>query len=171
MGIMQREVRNHKISVAIVQSIVFVSFMIFVSGVVGQVRLEDTRLEVVTDPIFIVATVIAILLLFKNSSTSYKYSVIADQLIVHKVTERNQSILENIKVGNILYVGRDESKIKKFKACRCKKYTCSIRSKDKYCCVYEVDGKVKKFYFEASNNFVEKIEKLKLRIEEHKMYV
>lgn len=170
MGIMQREVRNHKISVAIVQSIVFMSFMIFVSGIVGQVKLENTRLESITDPIFIVATIVAIIFLFKNSNTSYKYSVIADQLIVHKVTDKSQNILENIKVGDILYIGKNEAEIKKFKACNCKKYTCSMFSSEKYCCVYKSNGKTKKFYFEASNNFVEKVEKLKVRIEEHKMY-
>lgn len=169
MGIMQREVRNHKMSIAIVQSIVFLSFMIFISKIVGQVRLESMRLETITDPIFIVITILAIIWLFKHSSTSYKYSVVADQFIIHKVTDKNQNILENIKVGNILYIGKDESQIKKFKACTCKKYTCSMISSEKYCCIYEVDGKVKKFYFEASNNFVEKVRKLKLRIDEHNL--
>ncbi|MGL5575094.1 MAG: hypothetical protein ACRDCW_06035 [Sarcina sp.] len=171
MGIMQREIRDHKKSVVIVQSIVFMSFMIFISGIVGQVRVNNIILKSITDPIFIVVTIGAIIWLFKNSSTSYKYSVIADQFIIHKVTDKNQNILENIKVGNILYIGKNEEKIKSFKVHTCKKYTCSMVSSEKYCCIYEVEGKVKKFYFEASNNFVEKVEKLKLRIDEHKLSV
>ena len=168
MGIMQREVRNHKISTTIVESIIFMSFMIFISGIVGQVRLENVRLESITDPVCIVITIIAIIWLFKNSSTSYKYSVVADQFIIHKVTDKNQNILENIKVGNILYIGKDEKQIKKFKACICKKYTCSMSTSERYCCIYNDNGKVNKFYFEASSNFVEKVKKLKLRIDEHK---
>ncbi|MGL4656025.1 MAG: hypothetical protein ACRCWM_09110 [Sarcina sp.] len=171
MGIMQREVRNHKTSVAIIQSVVFMSFMIFISGIVGQVKLEDTRLESVTDPIFIVITIVAIILLFKNSSTSYKYSVVADQFIIHKVTDKNQNILENIKVGNILYIGNNENEIKKFKACTCKKYTCSMVSSERYCCIYESNGATKKFYFEASSNFVEKVKNLKVRIDKHNLSV
>ena len=169
MGIMQREIRNHKTSTAIIESIIFMSFMIFVSGVVGQVRLDNMRLESVTDPICIVITIIAIIWLLKNSNTSYKYSVVADQFIIHKITDKKQDILENVKIGDILYIGKDESKIKKFKACICRKYTCSVISSEKYCCVYKVNGKVKKFYFEASSNFVEKVKKLKLRIEDHKV--
>lgn len=169
MGIMQREVRNHKMSVTIVESVVLMSFMIFISGIVGQVRLENMRLEAITDPICIVITIVAIVWLFKNSNTSYKYSVVADQFIIHRVTEKHQNILENVKVGNILYIGRDESKIKKFKACMCRKYTCSMVSSEKYCCVYKENDKVKKFYFEASTEFVQKVEKLKLRIEEHNL--
>lgn len=169
MGIMQREIRNHKTSMAIIESVIFMSFMIFISGIIGQVRLENMRLEAVTDPICIVITIVAITWLIKNSNTSYKYSVVADQFIIHKITEKKQNILENVKIGDILYIGKDESKIKKFKACICKKYTCSMISSEKYCCIYKVNGKVKKFYFEASSNFVEKVEKLKLRIDEHKV--
>jgi hypothetical protein len=38
-----------------------------------------------------------------------------------------------------------------------KKYVCSIFNFNPYCCIYRDGDKLKRFYFEPSNNFIEKI--------------
>ncbi|MGL4991644.1 MAG: hypothetical protein ACRC57_10880 [Sarcina sp.] len=167
MGIMQKEVKTHKKSVAIVESVVLVSIMIFISQIIGSYKLKNIKLAYISDPIFLLTTAIIILVILKNCRTSYKYSVISDQLIVHKLVCEKQKILENIRVADIIYLGKEKKEIKKIKTIFSRRYMCSLYDSEKYCCIYNKNGVNHKFYFQASDEFVNRVKKLKVSIDKH----
>ena len=167
MGIMQKEIRTHKISIAIIKSVVLMSFMIVISGIVGGFKLNNIKFSNISNPVLIVATIIAIFIIINNCRTSYKYSVVSDRLIIHKIDAKKQIVLENLKVSNILYIGRERKEISKLGVKISKKYMCSLFDSNKYCCVYTKDGVNKKFYFQPSDEFINKINNLKLSIDRH----
>ena len=167
MGIMQKEIRTHKLSIAIIKSIVLMSVMIVIGGMVGGLKFNDTKFASISNPILIVATIIAIFVIINNCRTSYKYSVVGDRLIIHKIDSKKQVVLEKVKVSDILYIGRERREISKLGVILSKKYMCSLFDSNKYCCVYKKDGVNKKFYFQPSDEFISKISNLKLSIDRH----
>lgn len=167
MGIMQREIKTHKKSVAIVESVILASFMIFIAQIIGDYRLNNFTISSISDPFFLLVTGLIILVIAKKCRTSYKYSVVSDQLIVHKLTCKQQKILENIRVADILYLGKDKNEIKKIKTCISKRHMCSLYDSEKKCCIYQKDGRKHKFYFQASDDFVQRVRNLKSSIDRH----
>lgn len=167
MGIMQKEIKTHKKSIAIVESVILASFMIFASEIIGSFKLQNFRVSNVSDPIFLLVTGLIIFVILKKYNTSYKYSVVSDQLIVHKLFRNNQKILENVRVADIVYLGKDKVEIKKIKTCACRRHVCSLYDSEKYCCIYKKNGKNHKFYFQASDDFVVRVKNLKSNIDRH----
>lgn len=85
----------------------------------------------------------------------YTYSLIADQFIIHKINGNGDKVVENIKVRDIEYIKKQ--KIINITTINNKKYICSLLNFNPYCCVYRQGNKLKKFYFEPSNNLIEKL--------------
>ncbi|MGL4739519.1 MAG: hypothetical protein ACRC41_01740 [Sarcina sp.] len=159
MGIMQKEIREYKKSRLIIEGVIILSIMIFIGRVFDGLKLDGIMLSKFIDPIIILATIGVIIILVRNYQTKYKYSVVANQFLVHKFSEHKQELLENVKIRDIIYLGKDASEVNNVEIACSHKYTCS--SKDRYCCVYNKDGVVRKFYFQASAEFVSKINLVK----------
>lgn len=99
------------------------SLAISLSNFFGSIKFESFNAETITDPIFLVLTLVIFFREYRKCKTSYKYSIVANQLMIHKVKANKQSTLENIKLNNIVYLGKDYSKeAKDFKTSSCKKY-------------------------------------------------
>jgi hypothetical protein len=91
----------------------------------------------------------------------YKYSIIADQLIIHKVKGKNQELVEDINIQDIKYIGYI-NKLNDIKInCKKKKYICSLINMNKYCCIYSNGHRFNKIYFEPSSELIEKLKYLK----------
>lgn len=164
MGIMQKETISQNRANTIIGSIVFSSVMITIAKFIGDFELSGGRIEVITDPLCVIITVIVLAILVRQCKVSYRYSVIADELIIHRVSRSEQEILENIKVNDILYLGKEKKEVKAFNTKATKRYTCNSFDKNNYCCVYKKDGQNYKFYFRASDKFVDKINNFKINI-------
>ena len=143
MGTMHKEVVKKRRDVAIVISIVCMSLAISLSNFFGNIKFESFNAETITDPIFLVLTLVIFFREYRKCKTSYKYS------------------LENIKLNNIVYLGKDYSKeAKDFKTSSCKKYVCSLLDRTgHYCCIYKNGDGYNKFYFKPSKTLVDKLEK------------
>lgn len=85
----------------------------------------------------------------------YTYSLIADQFIIHRIKGNDDKVVENIKVKDIEYI--EKQKTINITTINNKKYICSLLNFNPYCCVYRQGDKLKKFYFEPSNNLIEKL--------------
>ena len=161
MGIMHREIIKQRRDITIIYGVVFLSLMIGLARVIGNIRFYNTKIEIVTDPIFISIGIILICYEMKKCKTSYKYSVIADQLIIHKIKSSEQETLENLKLDDIVFLGKGKEQINRYKAKREKKYICDlINKKQTYCCIYKKDREYRKFYFQPSGEMVEKLKKV-----------
>lgn len=88
---------------------------------------------------------------------SYKYSIIADDLIINRLSSDKNRVVEKVKIENITYFGEVKSSEKNLSKAKGKNYTCEF-TKGRYCCVYNVGGLEKKFYFKPSLCMVNKIE-------------
>lgn len=161
MGTMHKEIVKKRRDVAIVISIVCMSLAIGLSNFFGNFKFESFNAETITDPIFLVLTLVIFFREYRKCNTSYKYSIVANQLMIHKVKSNKQSTLENIKINNIVYLGKDDSKeAKEFKISSCKKYVCSLLDvTGHYCCIYRKDDRYYKFYFKPSKTLVNKLER------------
>ncbi len=98
---------------------------------------------------------------FSKCKVKYKYSIVADQFIIHKIKGEAVTILEDIKLKNIEYIGRYCNYNSNIHITSSKKYICSTFVVSKFCCVYKVGDKLKKFYFEPSDGLMKKIRVLK----------
>lgn len=85
----------------------------------------------------------------------YTYSLIADQFIIHKIKGNDDKVVENIKVKDIECI--EKQKNISISAVNNKKYICSSLNFNLYYCVYRQGNKLRKFYFEPSDNLIEKL--------------
>lgn len=164
MGIMHKEVIEQRRDSAIVISVIFASIMIGLAKFIGSIRFYNFKLENITNPMFIAATLVALYIVFRKCKTSYKYSIVSDKLLIHRIISKNQKVLENIKVDNIIYFGNNKREAKKYKCKNIRKYSCGILHSPAHFCIYENNkGEYHKFYFQPSNEFITKINNFRLR--------
>lgn len=161
MGTMHKEIITKRRDIAIIISIIALSLTISLSNIIGNIRFDSFNAEIITDPIFLVLTLVIFFREYRKCKTSYRYSIVANQLMIHKMKGNQQETLENVKINNIVYLGKDNSKkAKEFKVTSCKKYVCSLLDRTgHYCCIYKKQDKYYKFYFKPSKELVNKLEK------------
>ncbi len=98
---------------------------------------------------------------FSKCTVKYKYSIVADQFIIHKIKGDEVKILEDIKLKDIEFIGKYRNCKGDIHISSSKKYICSTSFGKKFCCVYKLGDKFKKFYFEPSDSLMSKITLLK----------
>lgn len=101
-----------------------------------------------------------------KSNIRYKYSIIANQFIIHKIVRNTNVEVENVKFKDIKFIGKSCELKKKYKTLSNKKYLCSLFSSKTYCCVYSDGDKLRKFYFEPSDEFLSKAKFMMNKAEE-----
>lgn len=162
MGVMHKEVIERKKAKTIILSIVFICIMISLSQITGQIKVNNYAIEWISEPIFIIITIGVILLEVLKCNIKYKYSIVMDKLIVHRILVDGQITLENIKISDIIYIGKEKIDNKKYKISSTKKYICDKFKLCNYCCIYKSENGYKKFYFQPSEQMINKINKFNL---------
>ncbi|WP_102399633.1 hypothetical protein [Haloimpatiens massiliensis] len=92
-----------------------------------------------------------------RSCIRYKYSIIADQFIIHKMVRNNNIEEESVKFKDIKFLGKVKDLKEDYKVNSTKKYLCSVFKTNRYCCVYSNGRELKKFYFEPSKEMIGKL--------------
>ncbi|MBZ9684893.1 hypothetical protein G9F72_000775 [Clostridium estertheticum] len=100
---------------------------------------------------------------FSKCKIKYKYSIVADQFIIHKIKGEDAKILEDIKLKDIEFIGKYSNCNADIHVSSSKKYLCSTFNGNKFCCVYKAGDKFKKFYFEPSDGLMSKIRSIKAK--------
>ncbi|WP_373899506.1 hypothetical protein ACER0A_001085 [Haloimpatiens sp. FM7315] len=120
---------------------------------------KNTLMDNVFNTMLMVVMIVTVGLEVYKSSVRYKYLIIADQLIIHKIIRNSKQEVENIKIKDIKFVGKSKELKAQFKISSTKKYICSLFKCNRYCCVYLEEGtnNYKKFYFEPSREMISKI--------------
>ena len=98
---------------------------------------------------------------FSKCKVKYKYLIVADQFIIHKIKDEQITVLEDVKFKNINFIGEYRNCNSNIHISASKKYICSTFATSKLCCVYKTEGKFKRFYFEPSEGLLNKIMLLK----------
>lgn len=163
MGTMHRELVGKRKATTIITLIVILCVMLFLSSAVGEIRISRCKLNSITDPAITFVTIIFFIFEIFKCKIKYKYSIIADKLMIHKVFLNDEKILEKIRLSDIVYIGKDVREKKHLNISTTKKYICNLITDKTYCCIYKLGGEYKKVYFQPSSELVRKISNFHVR--------
>jgi hypothetical protein len=130
---------------------------IFISDLIEKIRVANRSIGIITNPVLIIFMGIMLILSIVRCSEKYRYSIIADQLIVHRIIKGEQIVVENIKLKDIKYIGRASRLKEKLDIKYTKRHGCSIFAYRRFCCIYKDGNSMNKFYFGPSENFISKV--------------
>lgn len=166
MRIMYKEVVTRRKTPFMAAMLLGLVMMIVISNIVEQIKVSNYEIGSITNPVFFVITTIVITLQLIKCKVKYKYSIIANQLIIHRLKNDKQSVVENIRIEDIVFIGKTKDikssinkNIKKaVNSISSKRYVCSMSMFNQYCCIYRYGDKYKRFYFEPSREFIKRIQ-------------
>lgn len=166
MRIMYKEVVTRRKTPFMAAMLLGLVMMIVISNIVEQIKVSNYEIGSITNPVFFVITTIVITLQLIKCKVKYKYSIIANQLIIHRLKNDKQSVVENIRIEDIVFIGKTKDikssinkNIKKaVNSISSKRYVCSMSMFNQYCCIYKYGDKYKRFYFEPSREFIKRIQ-------------
>lgn len=163
MNTMYKEIVETKKAPRIVGGLLLVSLMIVVANGVADIRFFQYRIGYLTDPLLKIVACMIMAIEFIKCKVRYRYSIIADQLIIHKLKDNRQYTAENIKLQNIIFVGKMSDLNKKLNIISSKNYVCSVNMFERYCCVYKDGNAYRKFYFQPSSNLLMKLNNILIK--------
>lgn len=160
---MYKEIVQRKKFPAIV--LLFIIFIMFIclSDLLPSARMGSINIKTFVSMFFNTLMIALCYMEFSKCKVKYKYLIVADQFIIHKIKGEEVTILEDIKLKNIEFIGKNCNYSSKKHICSSKNYICSTFNSSKFCCVYSVGDKLKKFYFQPSDGLMNKIISLKGR--------
>lgn len=162
-GVMHRELIKRKKATTIISSIVVLCAMIFLANIIGRIKINNSRLEIYTDPILSIITLGFLFFELIQCKIKYKYSIIADKLMIHKIISNEEKILEKIRLSDIVYIGKNDKEQKQYSVSSKRRYVCNTAMASNYCCVYKLGEAYRKIYFQPSEELISKINRIKDR--------
>lgn len=157
MGTMYKEIVARRRTPVVIGIFIGLAIMIVISNFIEQIHVANYNIGFITNPILLMITAIIICIEVFKCKVSYRYSIIADQLIIHKMKDKEQNVVENVKLKNIIFIGKVKELKNNLEISTSKKYTCSVMSMNNYCCVYKDGNQYRKFYFQPSGRMISKI--------------
>ena len=157
MGNMYKETITRRKLPSIVKLFTILVIALFFAEIIKDITINGQGIGRIA--VLLCTTLVMAALVFEvfRFRVKYTYSIIADQFIIHRIKGSEDKVVEDIKLRNIQYIGKNDMPNFKESVTSSKKYVCSIFNFSPYCCIYRDGDKLKRFYFEPSNNFIEKI--------------
>jgi hypothetical protein len=153
-------VQRKKFPVIVLLFVTLVTF-ICLSDLLSKINISNINVKVFVTMFFNALMIALCYVEFSKCKVKYKYLIVADQFIIHKIRGQEITIVEDIKLKSIEFIGRYSNCNSNIHISSSRKYICSTFIGSKFCCVYKVEGKFKKFYFEPSDGLMNKIKLLK----------
>jgi hypothetical protein len=153
-------VERKKIPVMLLLFILLITF-ICLSDLLSKISIGNINIRIFVTIFFSTIMIALCYIEFSRCKVKYKYSIVADQFIIHKIRGEEVTIVEDIKLRNIEFIGNYCNCSANINISSSKRYICSIFIGSKRCCVHKVGDKFKKFYFEPSDGLMNKITLLK----------
>jgi hypothetical protein len=153
-------VQRNKIPVVVMLFVTLIAF-ICVSDLLPKISIGHMNVKIFVTIFFNTLMVTLCYIEVSKCKVKYKYSIVADQFIIHKIKGEEVKILEDIKLKDIEYIGKYNKSDSHIHITSSKRYVCSTFLGSKFCCVYKTGDKFKKFYFEPSDGLMNKITLLK----------
>lgn len=155
---MHREIVHGKKIPAIMISLLAITIALYTVEIAELMLGKTFQVYKVIEVVLLLIIVFVLFKEFKRCSLSYKYSIIADKLIINKLNCKGDNILESIRMKDIVFIGKkveipkDLSKLKSHG-----NYLGSIITSKKCYCVYEKNGQLMKFSFEPSDKLLRRL--------------
>lgn len=154
---MYREIVERRRAIVILMLFVVLSFIIVLYDILGNLTFGEYNLTKLSQIVFSGIMFYIIYRQIIKCKIRYKYSVMGDQLIIHKLNGKHEIIVEDVEFRDIEYIGKDKTLEEKFNSRNSRKYLCTLGHSNKCYCIYRNGGKLKKFYFEPSEKLIKKI--------------
>ena len=158
---MYKEMVQRKKFPAVVSLFITLIIFICLSDLLPKVSIGSINVKTFVTLFFNTIMIALCYVEFSKCKVKYKYLIVADQFIIHKIKGQEVTIREDIKLKDIEYIGKDSNYSSEIHISGSKKYVCSTFIGSKLCCVYKAGNKFKKFYFEPSDGLMKKIRLLK----------
>ncbi len=160
---MYKEMVQRKKFPAIV--LLFFTLIIFIclSDILPKVSISNINLKTIMTIFFSTLMIALCYIEFTKCKIKYKYSIVADQFIIHKIRGEEVKILEDIKLKDIEFIGKYSNCDTDVNITSSKKYICSTFNGNSFCCVYKAGEKFKRFYFQPSDGLINKIKSIKAK--------
>jgi hypothetical protein len=149
-------IERKKVPAMVLLFIVLIAF-ICLSDILPNMNIGVINIKTLATMSFSAIMIALCYIEFSRCKVKYRYSIVADEFIIHKVKGSEVTILEDIKLKNINFIGRNQNYKADIHISDIKTYMCSTLFRNKFCCVYKADDKFKKFYFEPSEGLMKKI--------------
>ena len=156
---MHKELVVKKRSHAIIIIMFVIAFMLYAFDVIEMVKGTNTNLAYGCYFIVGLFTTLFIAKQYLSCRTCYKYSIIANELIINKIYRNNEKNISNISMKDIVYIGRKNEVPKEYKARSEGKYSFYSIRFNSDCCVYNKNGNLSMFDFNPSDKFIERVKK------------
>lgn len=160
---MYKEMVQRKKFPAVVLLFITLITFICLSDLLPKISIGSINLKSFITMFFNTLMIVLCYIEFSKCKVKYKYSIVADQFIIHKIRGEEVKILEDIKLKDIEFIGKYSNCNTDVHITSSKKYICSTFNGSNFCCVYKTGDKFKKFYFQPSDGLINKIKSIKAK--------
>lgn len=155
---MHREVVHGRKIPAIMISLLAITIALYAIEIAEIMVGKTFQVYKIIEVILLLMIVFVLFKEFKRCSLSYKYSIIADKLIINKLNCKGDNILESIRMQDIVFIGKKVEIPKKLSKLKSHgSYLSSIITSKKCYCVYKKNGQLIKFSFEPSERLLKRV--------------
>lgn len=155
---MHREIVAKKKIPAITMILFLITAILYMAEGVERSKLNNSIIGQVLNVFLIILTLALIFIEIRSCCVSYKYSIIADKLIINLVSNKEIKTLKSIKMSDILYIGKKTNMPKEYLLYKkAKSYLCNRVNGNYYYCIYKNGDKVEKIKFQPSDKFISRI--------------
>lgn len=154
---MHKEVVIRKKAPVIAVVLLIITVMLYLYKGINILGIRDMWIVKVYDMVIILLTLSIILFEIVKCRISYKYSIIANKLIINKIFRNNEKNLESINLSDIVYVGKNNYTAKEYIVKNKGNYSCGIINESKYCCIYKRENIYYKFSFDPSDTLIRRL--------------
>lgn len=155
---MHREVVHGRKIPAIMISLLAITIALYAIEIAEIMVGKTFQVYRVIEVVLLLMIVFVLFKEFKRCSLSYKYSIIADKLIINKLNCKGDNILESIRMQDIVFIGKRVEIPKKLSKIKSHgSYLSTITTSKKCYCVYKKNGQLIKFSFEPSERLLKRV--------------
>lgn len=155
---MHREIVAKKKVPAITMILLSITAILYMAEGVERSKFSNNIIGHAINFILITISIILIFIEIRSCLVSYKYSIIADKLIINLVSNKEIKTLKSIKMSDILYIGKKANMPKEYLLYKkAKSYLCNRVNGKYYYCVYKNGDRIEKIKFQPSDKFINRI--------------
>ncbi|QGU93819.1 hypothetical protein GOM49_00600 [Clostridium bovifaecis] len=141
--------------------VILLAVSIVVSDIIINIQVGEYKVGGYLTILLACIIFLLIIMQINKCSVKYKYSIIADELIIYKLKGSRQEVMESIKIKDIEDIIKVDKITSRFRTILCKKYSCLNITNNLYACMYNNGHMRGKFYFEPSCKLIDKLDILK----------
>lgn len=154
---MHKEVVGRKKAPVIAIVFFVITFMLYIHEGLNYIDFDNSRTLLILNIIVLLVTLLIIAREYKSCKVYYKYAIIANKLIINKISGDTEDNLTSVNITDIVYIGKKTDDVKKYNAKAIGCFMCEKLRAKQCCCIYKKNGNYYKFNFQPSENFVERV--------------